>query len=262
MYKLLAVRHSWPEQQGFSIKDVPFASTYSFFHFYDSVDIIVDGQMVTTKPHACILYTPGVKYHCTCETPFLYDWFFFVAEESLPDDIPCNTLFYPSEHSFITSIIWEMEKEFYTHKLYRDVIIDIKLQELLIKLSRLDELRATPTINRQTRLLFQSLRNELLSNLSETRNLTQLAQKAYLSTSQFYTIYHALFGKSPTKDLISAKMHAAANELLTTNKSLSAIAEELGYNNTSYFSRQFHQHFGVSPTAYRKTNGIPLKNEI
>lgn len=260
MYKLVAVRHSWPEQKESSMTEASSTPTYAFLHFYDSVDIIVDGHLVTTKPHACILYTPGIKYRFTSEITFLYDWFFFVADESLPDDIPCNTLFYPTDHNLVTSIIWEMEKEFYTQKMYRDTVIDLKIQELLIKLSRTDERRISPVINRQTRFVLQDLRNELLSNLSEPKSLTQLSQKAFLSPSQFYTIYRTMFGKSPKEDLIAAKMHAAANELLGTKKPLSAIAENLGYSNTSYFSRQFHQHFGVSPTAYRKTNGLLPEN--
>jgi len=261
LYKLLAVRHSWPEENEISImhsQDIP---AYAFLHFYDSVDLLLNGQLITTNPHACVLFTPGINCRCTSKTAILYDWFFFVADDPLPADLPCDTLFYPADHKSITYIIGEMEKEFYVKKMYRDIIIDIKLQELLIKLSRANECSVPSSIDRQTRLLFQNLRNDFLSNLAEPMNLTQLAKKTYLSMSRFHSIYRTLFGKTPKEDLLSARMHAAANELLSTDKPVSVIAEAIGFNNTAYFSRQFHQYFGVSPTAYRKSGGVSSKNE-
>ena len=260
MYELFAVRHSWPEQNEISImhsQDIP---AYAFLHLYDSVDLLLNGQLITTDPHACILFTPSSNCRCTSTATILYDWFFFSTDEPLPDDLPCDTLFYPADYKSITGIIGEMEREFYARKMYRDIIIDLKLQELLIKLSRASESHIPTSIDHQTRLVFQNFRNELLSNLAEPINLTHWAQKTYLSMSRFHSIYRTLFGKTPKEDLLATRMHTAAYELLSTDKSVSAIAEMVGFNNTAYFSRQFQQCFGVSPTAYRKAGGAAPKN--
>lgn len=263
MYQLLSVRHSWPEQADFTMQPPPDGAVYTFLHFFNSVDIMVDGKMVTTRPHACIVYTPGIKRYYTCSTPLLYDWFHFTMEDPLPEGLQCNTLFYPSDYSFITAIIWEAEKEFYTQKLYRETVINIKLQELFIKLSRADEESTSFVINRQTRLAFQKLRNDIFSNLSERIDVAQMAKQAYLGTTQFHNIYRNLFGRSPMEDFIAARIHAAANELLNTNKSIAVIAEELGYSNPSHFSRQFREQTGMSPSQYRKADSLyplPKKN--
>jgi AraC-like DNA-binding protein len=47
---------------------------------------------------------------------------------------------------------------------------------------------------------------------------------------------------------------ARARSLITeTDLALSAIAEQLGYSDIYYFSRQFHQQTGVTPSAFRRS---------
>ena len=47
-------------------------------------------------------------------------------------------------------------------------------------------------------------------------------------------------------------MVTAARKLLATNKRVSTIAYELGYNDQNYFTRVFKSVFGISPDQYRK----------
>ena len=263
MYQLISIRHSWPGQANLEVDQSQNDALYTFLHFYDSVELLAGGKIITTNPHACILYTPGIKQFYRSDTPFLYDWLHFKADVSLPDGLQSNTIFYPADHSYITTIIREAEKEFHSHKLYQATLIDIKLQELFIKLSREDHEAQFAAIDQKTRHAFQKLRNEIIMDPSKHHNVSEMAKKLYLSASAFHNIYRALFGKSPMEDLISSRIHNAASELINTNKPISQIAEELGYSNPSHFSRQFRKQTGVNPTAYRKSGlHSPSQNEI
>ena len=73
-----------------------------------------------------------------------------------------------------------------------------------------------------------------------------------LSESRFAGLYKNFYGISPINDLIRARVNAAVNALENTGKSISEIAESLGYNNLPHFIRQFHSIVGMSPASYRK----------
>jgi AraC-like DNA-binding protein len=47
-------------------------------------------------------------------------------------------------------------------------------------------------------------------------------------------------------------MERARELLLKTGKTVSEIAEDVGYANAPYFYRQFRAHHGVTPAEYRR----------
>lgn len=56
-------------------------------------------------------------------------------------------------------------------------------------------------------------------------------------------------------EYVTAKRMAFADELLkNTSMSISEIAFKTGYSDNQYFSRVFKQHFGISPSSFRKAN--------
>ena len=59
-------------------------------------------------------------------------------------------------------------------------------------------------------------------------------------------------GKTPFEFMKELRMVTAARKLLATNKRVSTIAYELGYNDQNYFTRVFKSVFGISPDQYRK----------
>lgn len=49
------------------------------------------------------------------------------------------------------------------------------------------------------------------------------------------------------------RLECAANQLIEQpEKSFAQIATDCGFNSSTYFSSRFRQHFGMSPTEFRK----------
>ena len=79
-----------------------------------------------------------------------------------------------------------------------------------------------------------------------------MANMMNYSESHFCTVYKAIYGISPTADIINARVNSAKNLLEFSNKKVSEIASTLGYWNITHFIRQFKQKTGCTPRKYLK----------
>lgn len=81
------------------------------------------------------------------------------------------------------------------------------------------------------------------------------AEKLNMSARNLNLISQAVFGKSITEIIETRKLIEARQLLLNSEKTVSEIGYELGYNEKSYFTRVFHKKTGTTPTGFR--NQIP-----
>ena len=63
-------------------------------------------------------------------------------------------------------------------------------------------------------------------------------------------------GKTVGEYVVELRMSTAARQLLISDKPISTIAYEVGYENPGYFTRIFRSYFGTSPYEYRKNARI------
>lgn len=81
-----------------------------------------------------------------------------------------------------------------------------------------------------------------VETLSETLNL---------NPSYLCRIFTEKMGVSPKRYILNKKMERA-KELLSTNASISAISNSIGFTDSFYFSRIFKKYEGISPSEYKK----------
>lgn len=77
----------------------------------------------------------------------------------------------------------------------------------------------------------------------------ELAKKLLVSESQVYRKIKALTGKSTAIYIRSIRLQYAKDLLVNTDKTVSEVAFDVGFNDPSWFSRAFKKEFGFSPTA-------------
>jgi AraC family transcriptional regulator, transcriptional activator of pobA len=77
------------------------------------------------------------------------------------------------------------------------------------------------------------------------------ADKLNMSSRNLNLISQSVFGKSITEIIETRKLIEARQLLLTSEKTVSEIGFELGYNEKSYFSRVFRKKTGTTPTVFR-----------
>lgn len=88
----------------------------------------------------------------------------------------------------------------------------------------------------------------------ERISLKRMARMTNLSVSRFSTLFRKATGVSPVHYQIKTQMTRAKYALLRTDKTISEIAEDLGYKDQFHFSKAFKKESGSPPTIYRFNN--------
>ena len=81
--------------------------------------------------------------------------------------------------------------------------------------------------------------------------IDRLAREAALSPSQLTTRFKQLTGLPPYTFLLACRARSAQTLLLTTDTSITAIAQSLGFSSSQHFAMQFKREFGITPSAWR-----------
>ncbi|WP_372016536.1 AraC family transcriptional regulator [Pseudoxanthomonas sp. 10H] len=84
-------------------------------------------------------------------------------------------------------------------------------------------------------------------------SLAELARAAGTSRTVLAERFQQLVGTSPMQYLTQWRMLMAANLLRRSNAPLARVAEEVGYQNDTSFSRAFRREYGQPPAAWRRS---------
>jgi len=138
----------------------------------------------------------------------------------------------------------------------KDVVLDLMIQELVVRLLQTKAkqvlLSEGNTIICDSRI--GSVVKYIKQHLTE-KNITvdKLAEIACMSTSHFYKQFKNTIGISPV-DYINSERIKFAKKLFVDEKNIriAGIAYKSGFNNVSYFNRQFKKNELIAPSAYIK----------
>ncbi len=108
---------------------------------------------------------------------------------------------------------------------------------------------------------FEEAMNYIRRNIRSQISVAQLANSMRLDPSQVYRIFQKHTGRSPQQVIAELRMEKACEFLEKTDLSIRDIAEWLGYEYQSHFTKQFKAHRKMSPSAYRKEYKITESEE-
>lgn len=138
------------------------------------------------------------------------------------------------------------KKEFSTRELTKT-----KLLELLhiISVSRQNDclLLALSTLHNKER---KSLKEFMNLNFSKPLDISDYAYLTGRSLSSFRRDFISLFGISPKQWLIETRLEKARSLLSNHHTTISQVALEAGYEDTSHFIKVFHKKYGISPKQF------------
>jgi len=126
--------------------------------------------------------------------------------------------------------------------------------ELLLYLARQKDCNLK---NRHRNVLMDDVVSFINKNVKLRLSVAKLAEKARMSQRSFFRHFKNATGYNPNEYLGMARLKYAEDQLLFSNKSVSCIAIESGYYDSSDFCRKFKKHYKVAPYCFRKQkNGV------
>lgn len=83
-------------------------------------------------------------------------------------------------------------------------------------------------------------------------SLNKLAEMCNMSTSYFQRLFKKIYGLPPKKYIIQLKINHACELLRLRRYSVTQISEMCNFSDVYFFSRQFKEYIGITPTQFVK----------
>lgn len=124
-------------------------------------------------------------------------------------------------------------------------------QQILKEVESVKAVRAATRIELYRRI--HTARDYICSSLSKPVSLDSMAAVACLSPNHFLRRFREIVGRSPHQYLVMKRLERAARLLETTDRSVTEIAYEVGFESPGSFSWLFRRRHGISPRQYRRS---------
>lgn len=187
------------------------------------------------------------RYSCPDYAEFI--WFHFKGNSSIAYT---DYLFQQSGIVFSGEGIPELRKNF-------DVILSCSQQilpnEHTISLNIHSLLSQLAAPHQNTILSTSNLTpalDHIHNHYREEIDLCFLSKLCSVSTSHFIRSFKKYINCTPHEYLLAYRLRQSKQLLLTTGKSIDAIAEKCGFNSASHFARAFRKSNGMTPSQFRQ----------
>lgn len=180
-----------------------------------------------------------------------------LGDEQIPLQLNSQTCHLANDPN-IEFLIQRLMNTFIQTNKAKDALLDIMIKELIV---RLLQTKAKLTLIKETSSLFDNNRMAFIvkyirEHFKENISVDCLAEKACMSTSNFYKKFKNTFGETPIDYLNTERIKFAKKLIRNSNKKIVEIAELAGFNSSSYFNRIFKKTEGITPNQYRLSLAI------
>ncbi len=211
---------------------------------------LIHGEWKEYPSDCAVIFRPGQLHRYQAnQTDYTDCWLHFssnhtVAEEHFPFGVPIPL--HESEDFY--QLFHLIFREYYGTSLHRTQTLHDLTSALIAKISDSHNCKEYPAI--YYNLLH--LREEIYRFPAKNWTIPHMAKSLHISTGYLLNSYPKYFGATCINDVIASRIQYACELLLSTQMTLSEIAETCGYRNVEHFIRQFKSRMNVTPGQYRK----------
>ncbi len=158
----------------------------------------------------------------------------------------------PSEARPLTRLFRMLRRESETFQLGTRDAVNAMTSLVLIAALRLAGASGTGSAPRQAdQAIYRRLSDLVEKHFAGQWKVARFAEALAVTEVRLNDLCHRMAGKSPKQLILERAMLEARRLLAFSPISVGEIAEALGYEDASYFTRLFREREGVTPTEYR-----------
>jgi AraC-like DNA-binding protein len=232
---------------------------YLFMFFYDPVTIRVDGTDRDYPAGHLVAWTPDQgHYYGNPSRRWSHSWLHcegaFVHRALRACHAPRMEPFPLADPSLFEDFLAALHQELTSHARPDGVIAGNLFENWLRAAVRSNtNYGKAPVPDKYLRV-----RRYIESHYTEPLTLERLAAMAHVSVPHFCSEFRKYFGTTAIELTIRLRMKEALHHLRNHRRSISEIAELVGYQDIYYFSKLFRKRFGVSAREMRRrVSGTP-----
>lgn len=221
------------------------------------------GRMLTNNgetaltPGVGLWMRPGRRYEATHEpgTPLVVNIFHFTLVAPPHGFMPPVEILRTAHSDFVETMLRRIldlhAKPGAVARASAETLFGALLGELVRETTARSAQPEEIGLDRHHREIMQRLTAEIREHPGGARTVAALAKSAGYSVDHFSRVFKKVTGQRPQECLIEARLARARQLLAETGLTISQIAEALGFRDVFFFSRQFTQRTGRTPSAYR-----------
>src|SRR5690606_30757399 len=215
--------------------------------------LMLNGKEYLMKRRSCFFFQPGDWATATMKPqhPLIITYIHFDLEKE-PKLIPSSYRILQDSIPF-ESLLTRYVRLFLIKTFGAETEAKLILKQLMIQLLREDQQGERNLPNMQQSLLsaIKEVANHIQQHPGYHHTVESLATRANFSPRYFSRKFKEIIGESVRSYIIQVRIKRAEHLLRYTGMTVTEVAEALGYSDLHFFSRQFKQYTGKSPSEIR-----------
>jgi len=160
-----------------------------------------------------------------------------------------------------TDLLTKILRESTSPDMFTNDMIISELKQLLITILRMKKpgmkkLRTSISVHAESKIV-KDAAEHIVTNIYTKLSVSQVAKEMNVSSSHLSLLFQRHLQIPPGTYIRNAKLEESKLLIIKGENNFSEIAKKLHYTSVYYFSKQFKQHFGSTPTEYAKSIHVP-----
>jgi AraC-like DNA-binding protein len=233
-------------------REKPMANYDLFYVWSGEGEVVLNGRPFAVGKGSCFLFRPGDHTSATHDPqkPLVLTYIHFDVTE--PVSLVPEPFRWLRETVDFEHLLSRYVRLFLVKTFAADEEARLILKQLLILLLRedLDSPVERKASNQLTEAIHE-IANYIRQHPGVQHRVEDLAQRAQLSPRYFSIKFKDLIGTSVQSYMIRTRIERAQHLLMHAGMNVTEVADALGYRDIFFFSRQFKQYTGKSPSEIR-----------